>query len=141
MEIFRNLSKSLKSTVNPKFKVFIYVCEIPPPFLFSLWFPKPKWPAIFKLKVKSGITVFWTTLATGHSIAGTQTAPKSSAMSLFTPSLHRSQRLLQSKISTSNVETCNCQGLHPQMRANPEPTNPHGEKQTRGDNSERESNL
>lgn len=80
MEIFRNLSKSLKSTFIPKFKVFIYVCDMPPPFFFffSLWFPEPKWPAISKLKVKSGITVFWTMSATGRGIGGIQAATKSS---------------------------------------------------------------
>lgn len=46
MGIFRHLSKSLKSTLIPKSKIPIYVCEIP--VFFSLWIPKVRVASYFR---------------------------------------------------------------------------------------------
>lgn len=88
MGIFRHLSKSLKSTLIPKSKIPIYVCEIP--FFSAYGSPKGEWPAIFELNVKSGLIVFLTMSATGCSKGGNpDSTPKPSGRwggqtSLFT---------------------------------------------------------
>lgn len=117
MGIFRHLSKSLKSTLirNPRYPFM----SVRSHFSSAYGSPKWEWPAIFELKVKSGLIVFLTMSATGHSKGGIQTAPLNPVgggedRCLSSPaSLHLCHCLLQSKVSTNNVQMHNFQGLHP----------------------------